>query len=87
MSCQRELIYLLLDLWSVNVPFLFECEHSKETGSVCDTGCVVWLGTKGSLTLALWVLGVDYIAGDPVGKSGLGILVAFDVICVKPELY
>lgn len=48
---------------------------------------MAWLGTKGSLPLVLWVLGMDYISWDPVGKNGLMALVAVDIICVKPELY
>lgn len=48
---------------------------------------MAWLGTKGSLSLVLWVLGMDYISWDPAGKNGLMALVAVDVICVKPELY
>lgn len=29
----------------------------------------------------------DYISWDPVGENGLRVLVAFEVICVKPGLY
>lgn len=66
---------------------MFQGEHSKETESVCDMSTWPGLAPRGACPLVLWVLGMDYISWDPVGKNGLMALVAVDIICVKPELY